>query len=622
MIPLCALPRKALLLTACDAVIIALGSAASVLALGGASRLSLFGAHLRLVDPWRPAAIAAALLLVRLAFDRRAPPLPAIPPAPLFDDERLRLGRPAQLPRRVLWYALLAVAGSLVWELPQLLHLHDVPDPGDPIFSAWRIAVLTHQLVTNPAHLWDGNIFYPHPLTIAYSDPLFLQTLLGAPFVLGGVDPITVANALMAISYPARGLAYFYTAWRLTGDPEAAMVAAFVGAWATFHPYHYSQLELNWTMFVPLAALALLRVFASPGWKSGAIFGAAVAAQCLACMYVAVMLVSFLVPFGLLTIVAWRPRPVAALAKAAAGAAGVLLPVVAMLAVPYLSARDAHGERSLKEVSDGSASPRDYGDAHFRLTTYAWQSGASHHPERELFPGATPIALGAAGILPPLTPVTMATIVAGALTFDWSLGLKGLTYDELYRLSPVYRGMRVPSRFSAVVDAALALLSAYGARRLLRLTPGARGRAALCAVMSAAVLFDLRMDPHLQPYSSEVPGIYSHVTPQMVLAEMPEGHHVDMMYFSTRHWAKLLDGYSGFFPDAPELNAATSGFPAPPAVALFHRIGATHLTYNCGFEDNADRCAQVLAALDGNPALETAAVGIWRGRPVRLYRYK
>jgi len=364
-------------------------------------------------------------------------------------------------------------------------------------------------------------------------------------------------------------------------------------------------------------------------------FGAAVAAQCLACMYVGVMLVTFLVPFTVIVAVAWRVPPSRRLAGACAGAAVVLLPITGGLTAAYLQGRQVHGDRSLQDVAAGSASAREYGHATWRLVTHQWQPRFSHHVERELFPGATPVVLGAIGVLPPVEPVVIATVVSGAAAFDWSLGLKGLTYGKLYDLSPAYRGMRVAARFTVMVEAALALLAGFGAARILRLRfwrgraeatgPAVATRGVLCAALCAAVLIDLRMDLPLMGYPRGVPQIYRYVEPTMVLEELPSGHTLDYMYFSTRHWAKLLTGYSGFGTDLSALEAAEAAFPAPEAVATFQRLGATHLTYNCGFEKangktQAD-CDRMFDALRRNPSLRLVASEWWKGNLIRLYRY-
>ena len=624
------------LVTILDGLSIVAFGATVVVALGGVTSFSFGDVSLRLHSAIPLAVIAAGLIAVRLINAPHVGPLPALTRGLVpLEDERRRMERPAPFTARVGWYATAACAGSLVWVVPHLLHLHDVPDPGDPIFSAWRIAAFVHQLTTDPLHLWNGNIFYPLPLTLTYSDATILQALLGAPFLLAGVDPLVVMNALMVASYPARGLGYFFLAWRVTGDPQAALVAALAGAWAPFHPDHYSQLELQWTAFVPLALLGAMRVLAAPRWKTGLAFGAVVAAQCLACMYVAMMLVSFLVPFTIVLAVAWRVRPSRRLAAAVAGTGIVLLPIVGGLSLAYMKGREAHGDRTIQEVSDGSAAAREYLNATERLVNHP-QPRFLHHVERELFPGITPVAFGAVALVPPLTPGVMATLVAGSAVFDWSLGLKGLTYGRLYRLSAAYRGMRVPARFSALVEAALALLVAYGAARILRLgvfrlkpeatRSGAAARGAVCAIMCAAVLVDLRMDPFLQPYPRGIPPIYRHVKPRMVLAEMPAGHPVDYMYYSTRHWAKLLDGYSGWGPDLSVLNAAGAAFPSHDAIATFRRLGATHLTYNCALEKAGGKtdadCERVFDALATDPSLGLIAREQWKGSEVRLYAYR
>ncbi len=623
-----------LLVTIFDFFLIAAFSTAAVVALGGRTTFALGSVILMMKSPLILGVIALGLLCLRLLHWRGVPPLPLLlPSAAVFSEQRRRMSAPEPITRRVVWYALAAGAGSMVWVVPHLQHLRGVPDFGDPIFSAWRIAALAHQLATDPLHLWNGNIFYPAPLTLTFSDSLFLQSIFAAPFLLAGADPLVVMNVLMVVSFPARGLAFFYVTWRLTGDPQAALVAALAAAWSPFHADHYSQLELQWTAFVPLALLGVLRLLAEPRWRTGMAFGAAVAAQCLACMYVGVMLVTFLVPFTFLVALAWRVRPSRRLAAACAGAAIVLVPITGGLAGAYLQGRQVHGDRSVQDVAAGSASAREYGHATWRLVTYQWQSRGSHQGERELFPGATPVVLGAIGMSPPLEPVVIATVVGGAAAFDWSLGLKGLTYGKLYNLSPAYRGMRVAARFTVMVEAALALLAGFGAARILRFRlwrgkspgPALVTRGVLCAALCAAVLVDLRMDLPLQGYPRGVPQIYRYVEPTMVLEELPSGHTLDYMYFSTRHWGKLLTGYSGFGTDLSALEAAEAAFPAPEAIAAFKRLGATHLTYNCGFEKSNGKteedCARVFEALRRNPSLGLVASEWWKGNMIRLYRY-
>ena len=615
------------LVTLLDAGAIFAGSAALVILLGGGTRFDVAGVRISLRGMGNALVLFGCLAAVRLLLARRERILPAIarPDPARIEAERRRFAAPERATAVVWMYAAATLLGSLVWIAPHLADIRQVPDPGDPLFSAWRIARLAHQLAHDPAHLLDGNIFYPLPLTLTYSDSTFLEGLIGAPFLLAGADALTVANALTLMAFPACGLAFFFAGWRLTADPRAALVCGLLGAWYPFHAEHYSHLELHWVMFVPLAIVAALRMLAAPGWRTGFALGLTVAAQWLASMYVGVMLMSFLMPFVAVAAIAWRVRPSRQVAAAATAAAAIVLPAVIGLAIPYMKTRDARGERGLHEVWSGSALPSDYADTHIRMSSdvwHLWHSREGNRNERELFPGLSTLALASAGLIPPLTGAAVATVVAGALTFDWSLGFNGLTYDDLYKRSVVHRGMRVPARFSVVLGAALALLGAFGARRLLRRGRSPGAQRAICAGLALAVLFDLKFDPRLQPYFDSIPSIYARVSPEMVLAEYPRDHDTDYMYFSTRHQARLLWGYSGFMPNQPRLWAAFDALPTPAGVEELRQLGATHLTYNCRLERRERSCEWIVQQFDDNPALELVASERWEGKAVRLYRLK
>ena len=219
---------------------------------------------------------------------------------------------------------------------------------------------------------------------------------------------------------------------------------------------------------------------------------------------------------------------------------------------------------------------------------------------------------------PPLGAAGIATIVAGALTFDWSLGFKGLTYDDLYKRSVIHRGMRVPARFSVVVGAALALLAAFGARRLLRLGRTPWAARVICAALTLLVLFDLRLDPRLQSYWATIPSIYDRSRPtwsssscratttSITCTSRPDtGRTCSAATAATCRSTRVSrPGCKGFRRPRDWINCAGAG--------------ATHLTYNCALEERQDRCAAVFEALDGNPALELVASERWEresGRP-------
>jgi hypothetical protein len=139
----------------------------------------------------------------------------------------------------------------------QLRHLDSVPDLGDPLFSIWRIGWIAHQIVTDPRHLFDANIFYPEHLTLTLSDPLLLPALSVAPLIALGVHPVVVYNFLLISGFWLSGVATYVLVERLTGSARAAFIAGLSYACAGFRFDHYSHLELQMTEWLPLVLLAL-----------------------------------------------------------------------------------------------------------------------------------------------------------------------------------------------------------------------------------------------------------------------------------------------------------------------------------------------------------------------------
>jgi hypothetical protein len=74
----------------------------------------------------------------------------------------------------LLWAILAAVLLAVLTSWPLVLHMstHIAPDLGDPVRTAWEISWVGHAMLHDPRHLFDSNAFYPHPLSLAFSDSL------------------------------------------------------------------------------------------------------------------------------------------------------------------------------------------------------------------------------------------------------------------------------------------------------------------------------------------------------------------------------------------------------------------------------------------------------------------
>ena len=69
---------------------------------------------------------------------------------------------------------------------PQVRGFATVPYHSDPYFSMWRLGWVAHAIRSAPADLFNANIFYPAPLTLAYSDAMLLPGIVLGAVVLDG----------------------------------------------------------------------------------------------------------------------------------------------------------------------------------------------------------------------------------------------------------------------------------------------------------------------------------------------------------------------------------------------------------------------------------------------------
>ena len=166
--------------------------------------------------------------------------------------------------------------------------------------SIWRLAWVAHQLPEDPRHLFDANIFYPAKGTLALSDAMLLVGALGLPFFHAGVSPAIVHNYLMLAAIVSSMLCAFALARRVTGSDRAAWLAAVIFGLAPYRMAHIGHLELQWTMWMPLAMLLLHRLLEQPTAARGLSLGLALAAQVFCSIYYGLFLACYLAAAWLL----------------------------------------------------------------------------------------------------------------------------------------------------------------------------------------------------------------------------------------------------------------------------------------------------------------------------------
>ena len=517
-----------------------------------------------------------------------------------------------------------ALVAIVTW--PQVFRLDSVPDLGDPLFSIWRISWIAHQIVRDPVHLFDGNMFYPEHLTLALSDPVIVPGLMSAPFFWLGGHPVAIYNLLFLSGFAFSGVTTYLLVRALTGRRDAAVVAGIVFALYPYRFEHYSHLELQMTMWAPLALWGLHRTLASGERRHGIATGFAVALQTLSSLYYGLFLLVFMSALGT---VLWfaRGRP-AAPARALVAGAFVVGVCVSPVAVEFTRNLATFSERPTGEVEYYSATAGDYLKPHARSRLYSGWS-ANGFPERQLFPGVVALALAVVALWPPVRAARLGYAVAMAVAFDGSLGTHGVIFPWLRDYGGPFRGLRVPARFSILVGLALAILAGFAAARILERWP--RWRVAIVGALTALVIADPLPRLELEPVWHEPPAIYSGLptAPPAVLAEFPVPpdwrtfwFDTRYLYFSTFHWQRLVNGNSGVTPPSYlDFIQNVQTFPDDRTIAYLRERGVEYIGVHGAFYA-PENWRRVQAGLGARADLELVTTARWNGSESRLYRLR
>jgi len=287
--------------------------------------------------------------------------------------------------RREIALAAAAVAACTVFVTwPQALYLTTrVASHDDPLLSMWRLAWIAHALSDGSADLFDGNNFYPARQTLAFSDATLLQGVLAAPFFWLGASPMAVYNALLLAGFAGSGLAMFVLARHVTGAALPATVAAAAFTLTTYRVEHFMHLELQWTMWVPLALWALHRAIETGRVRFGVLAGLFVWLQILSCVYYGVFLAIASAAFAGMLIVARGRRAMRALPGLALGALSAVVLTIPY-ARPYLRLSDTVGVRRAPDLATYSAAPADYLASSPHSLLWGWTAAFGGGPERHL----------------------------------------------------------------------------------------------------------------------------------------------------------------------------------------------------------------------------------------------
>ena len=148
---------------------------------------------------------------------------------------------------------------------------NSLPDAGDPAENVWTLHWIASAATTNPEQLYAAPIFHGFPNPLAYDDTSLGPGLLLAPLWLSS-NYLLFYNLLMWATLALVAFTTYLLVRDLTGSALAAVVGGLVCAINSYDLAHLSHLNVLSAYLLPVALLALRRLFhpgeAGPRWST------------------------------------------------------------------------------------------------------------------------------------------------------------------------------------------------------------------------------------------------------------------------------------------------------------------------------------------------------------------
>ena len=424
----------------------------------------------------------------------------------------------------------------MTWPLARILR-RGVSDPGDPYHLTWVLDWDWFATFHQPLHLFQANIFYPTPDTLAYSENLYGIAMFLFPLRAIGIGALTAHSIAVILAFAFSGFAACVLGRAITGSTIAGVAA---GVFYAFLPWRFNQLSHVhniWSGWLPLMLVAMMYCARRPGWRSAALFGAAVLMNGLSNLHY--LAFGSLAAMVSVPIIVTDRKQWLRIAAATAIACALLAPFL----VPYVRVGSQPGmQRTWAEVKGWSAQPRDWLNPTNRL--YRKWFNPKPDPELWVFPGFFGVAVAVAGIAAARHERrTLAlALVWIAIGFIGSLGVHAFFHRFLFAHVPGFRSIRVPARWA--VDAYV------GMSMLIAFTTAWVERHRKWAAIAIIALFIVELDPAPTRWwctTPEVPEVYRWLrTQQGPIAELPmdAANNYNYLRFATEHHLKMVNAPS------------------------------------------------------------------------------
>ncbi len=539
---------------------------------------------------------------------------------------------------------------------------------GDDLQQMWSMGWVIHALTTGPANLFNANIFYPYPNTLAFSDHLIGQSLFSLPVVLLTGNLVLGYNFSLILSFILSGWGCYLLVKAITGNRLAGLFAGLIFAYAPYKVGHLSQLNLLSTQWIPFCFLFFRKILTLDqkqkawrhGWGPVFLFALFFVLNSLSSTYYLFFILPLLgIYFVLYHLFSWRwPSPKVLIHLGVA--LGLSFIVLWPSFIPYLQlSLEQSAERTPREVEQFSANYRFYfgvPEENFFWGKILFKYGGLGG-ERKLFPGALALLFGFLALGGPFLAKWLSRrkksfttqkenssslnyepyiflaigIFSLLMSFGLVLHLKGLEvpmpYRFFYDYFPGWKGLRAAMRFGLFVLLATAVLAGLGvafiwpllktwfiSRKVTPLAPAVLGILLLFGTFGEYRSDLTRINPGILPNPPQVYRWLGEPSNRGTVLELPMPNPGALPsirdYYSTFNWQPMVGGESGYLPPVyNDLFALSQDLAKPESLAIFQGLGVRWLVYHLADENTPlkpEEWARIEAKLNTNKSVKLA----------------
>lgn len=183
----------------------------------------------------------------------------------------------------------------------------------------------------------------------------------------------------------------------------------------------------------------------------------------------------------------------------------------------------------------------------------------------------------------PANKTQVSFLMLALLAVSVSLGMGTLHSDKFYNFFydyvPGFKFIRVTARMGMFAGFFLSLLAAYGVQRLMELKVIRR----VVFIIIPVILIEYASFPIELQSIEDTPEVYQWLEKEkgdFSIFELPMDNfmlNIRYVYYSTKHWKKMVNGYSGFFPPSDHFADRFSTHDLPALLDYLEYIGVKYV---------------------------------------------